>query len=116
MTRLLRIVVLACVTVGSMPTVIALLPPETAYRLSNTCGWSPRPWARLLGADAAPLRADPLAMWQCRHQRGLKSRTQTLNHVSPRWPSKAQLAAWEHADGHETTISRQLPAISRVAH
>lgn len=89
---------LALVVLAAAPTVVAVLPPSATYRLSDTCGWSPRPWAKLLGAGEAPLTSDPQAMWKCHHQRGLKSRNLEIDVLLQRWPSPEQLAAWNDGE------------------
>lgn len=96
--RLVRIAVLGLVTMGALHNAVAMLPPSVAYTLSDTCGWSPRPWARAVGADKAPLRTDPQAMWECRHRRGLKSRNLEIDVLLQRWPSPEQLAAWNDGE------------------
>lgn len=84
--------------------------PE-AYRLSETCAWSPKAWARALGADERPVenQATRGAEWSCYHARGQKSRSPFINTILPRWPSASQRRTWEMTDEDRDPLHAEGP-------
>lgn len=85
------------------PVIVRALPTSWGYTLSPFCYWVARPWTRLLGADDTP-RVDAVGegqVYRCARGHGLKSRTPFLNTVLPRWPSKADFAAWEEIEDED---------------
>lgn len=93
------------------PLWVAAMPPGRAYTISETCKWSPRPWARLLGADNAP-GSSPAAerlLWSCRHARGEMSRSPFVNTILPVWPSASQRRTWEMIDEDRDPLSAEGP-------
>lgn len=71
-----------------------------AYKLPETCAWTPKAWARLLGANAEPVenQLTDAAEWACYQHRGQKSRSPIVNTILPEWPSASQRRTWEMTD------------------
>lgn len=79
-------------------------PINWTHALTPTCMWAPRPWAEALGAvDKLSDRRQP-GVYECRHARGQMTRSLVLNHIEAKWPSKAQLAAWERDDAKSVIL------------
>lgn len=103
----------ALALVAATPTAVSLLPTTALYTMSDTCGWSPRPWAKFLGLRDQPLTGGDPAMHACWRRRGLKSTSPILNCVLTSWPSKAQLSAWEMADASYAEGTDREPQVLR---
>lgn len=74
-------------------------PFRWGHRLTEACSWRAGPVAGLFGAhepDAAALRAQA----RCWARRGARDpeALPVLKVFLPRWPTQAELAAWENAD------------------
>lgn len=71
-----------------------LAPFLWAHTPTETCGWRTRPSLAILG-PAQPDREGRAIQNACFQRRGLKSPKPVVKIVLARWPSKAELAAWE---------------------
>lgn len=93
------------------PLWVATLPVRRAYTISETCKWSPRPWARILGADDAPADSTASArlLWDCRRARGQMSRSPFVNTILPVWPSASQRRTWEMTDEDRDPLPAEGP-------
>lgn len=116
MIRIMALVAGVLAVKTTAPLLVATMPPERAYTISETCKWSPRPWARLLGADEAPgssLGAERL-LWGCRHARGEMSRSPFVNTILPVWPSASQRRTWEMTDEDRDPLPAEGPDAAQL--
>lgn len=83
------------------PVLANAVPRSWVFTLDENCRvWNPK-WSFIASERAR--RSEP-GVYACERGHGLRTRSLLLNHIAPSWPSKAELAAWEIADGHEAGL------------
>lgn len=88
-------VLLAVFTLGALMAATAHVPYEWTHTLSRTCFWSQRPHTRFLGRASPDTEAAAREerCWQGRGSHGANM-TPSIKVLLRRWPSSAEMAAW----------------------
>lgn len=113
----MRILTLAAVVAGTLavqqvaPAVIASAPTRWGYTLTEGCAWKPRRWTRALGVPQAPtMDYDARGRQEeCYFRKGLRGSIHSVKVLMNRWPSQAELAAWNPRQRAEDEDRFPLP-------
>lgn len=87
----------ALIALGATAAVLAVLRPLEPYSwghsLSASCTWAPRPAAQAFGGEYMD-RAANAAELACWRRHGARAFFGDVETILPKWPTEAQLAAW----------------------